>query len=202
MKQSIVMGIIRAILASAGGALATNGYVDQQSASEMAGALLVIIAGVWSAVEKYQASKGRAVPVAPLITIGLSVILMAMSTGCLSYLGTQAHNGRVEQKVLQAQAMPDGHGAFLAVNVLELSKGYFGAWAEAPGTMAAATAGDLLTTGAAAYLLLKKNEGGGGDGGSHPDVQVTGNGNTTIVTSGQGANTDYSRTETTTTGTP
>jgi hypothetical protein len=194
MKQSIVMGIIRAVLASVGGALASSGWVDEASAKEMAGALLIIIAGVWSAVEKYQARKGSA-PVAPVGLLVLGLAGLMMTTGCLSYMGTQAHNGRVEQKILQAQAMPDGKGVYLAVNVLELTKGYFGAWSEAPGTMAAATIGDLLTSGAAAYLLLKKDDGGGsGKGGG--DVTVNGDGNTTVVTSGDGSSTSHNESNT------
>ena len=194
MKQSIVMGIIRAGLASVGGALASSGWVDEASAKEMTGALLIIIAGVWSAIEKYQARKS-AMPVA---TVGLLVLGLAglmMTTGCLSYMGTQAHNGRVEKKVLQLQTTQDGKGALLAVNLLELSKGYFGAWSEAPGTMAAATAGDLLTTAGAAYLLLKKDDGGGSDRGGG-DVTVNGDGNTTVVTSGDGSSTSHNESNT------
>lgn len=196
MKQSIVMGIIRAVLASVGGALASAGWLDEGSAKEMAGAVLILIAGIWSAIEKYQAAHKGALNVSPLLVLGFGMMALSMTTGCLSYMGTQSHNSRVERKILQAQVMPDGKGAFLAVNVLELTKGYFGAWSEAPGTMAAATLGDLLTTGGAAYLLLKNSGGGGDDGGGQADIAVTGNGNTTIVTSGDGSTTSYSRSET------
>ena len=110
-------------------------------------------------------------------------------------MGTQAHNNRVEAKVLQLQAAPDGRGALLAVNVLEITKGYFGAWKEAPGTMAAATAGDLLTTAGAAYLLKQASDGGGDD--ERPVINNYGG--TTIIAGGDAS---YQRTETTTSGTP
>jgi hypothetical protein len=112
---------------------------------------------------------------------------MLLGSGCLSYMGTQAHNNRVEKQVIQMQATQDGKGAMLAVNLLELSKGYFGAWNAAPGTMAAATIGDLLVTGGAAYLLLNKD--GGGDDGKDRDrsvIQVNGDGNHTYINSGDG----------------
>lgn len=119
-----------------------------------------------------------------VMMVAVCVAAASFSSGCLSYMGTQAHNSRVEQKVLQMQAAPDGKGAMLAVNILELSKGYFGAWSEAPGTMAAATLGDLLVTGGAAYLMLNKDGGGGSK--EHSDVQINGDGNTTYINSGDG----------------
>jgi len=123
------------------------------------------------------------------ITVAAAVCMAAMfSSGCLSYMGTQAHNNRVDKQVIQMQATQDGKGAMLAVNLLELSKGYFGAWNEAPGTMAAATIGDLLVTGGAAYFLLNKDDGGGDDGKDRDRsvIQVNGDGNHTYINSGDG----------------
>lgn len=191
MKQKIVMGIVRALLASAGGSLVSAGWMDEATSQQMIGALLVIIAGVWSVIDKRRAAAAAV----RLIPLALLVGVMAMGSGCFSYMATQSHNDRVEMKALQLQAAPDDKGAVLAVDLLRLSKGYFGAWSESPGTMTAATLGDLLTTGGAAYLLLRNN-GGDGDDGGPADIAVTGNGNTTIVTSGDGSTTSYNRSET------
>ncbi len=63
MNRNMVMGIVRALLAGAGGSVAAGGFADEQTVNEIVGAILVIIAGVWSIAEKRRAMK--AAPAAP-----------------------------------------------------------------------------------------------------------------------------------------
>jgi hypothetical protein len=51
----IVTGILRALLASGGGALTADGLASAQQVSTMEGAAMVLIAGAWSIYAHYRA---------------------------------------------------------------------------------------------------------------------------------------------------
>ena len=57
MSSEIVQGIIRALLAAAGGYLANKGYTDSTTWATVSGAIVVVGAGVWSIVAKVLAAK-------------------------------------------------------------------------------------------------------------------------------------------------
>ena len=115
------------------------------------------------------------------------VVVALINTGCLSYMATEAHNNRVTtNRALSVSKLSGGEPA-IGVNILSLTPGYFAAWSDSPGTMAAATAGDLVTTAAAVYAGYKAFHSGdnnSGAGGSAPSVN--GSGNATYVNSGSG----------------
>lgn len=78
MKKTIVCGIIRALLASAGGAVTTSGFMDEDTANQVIGAIMVIVAAIWSAIEKW---RGKAIPsTAALVILGATA--MALLSGC------------------------------------------------------------------------------------------------------------------------
>ena len=52
MNKEKVLGVVRAILAAAGGYAVGKGYFDATAANEITGAVLVIISGVWSVLSK------------------------------------------------------------------------------------------------------------------------------------------------------
>lgn len=54
MDQDTILGIVRHILTSAGGALVTEGIVSQSQLSDGAGAVVVLIGIAWSIWNKYQ----------------------------------------------------------------------------------------------------------------------------------------------------
>ena len=61
MNRNMVMGVVRTVLATVGGAIAARGYADEQSVNEIGGALLTLIAGIWSVVEKRRAMQAAGV---------------------------------------------------------------------------------------------------------------------------------------------
>jgi len=52
MKKEIVFGIIRHTLTFFGGILVLKGVLDEAALSEMTGAIITIVGGVWSVLEK------------------------------------------------------------------------------------------------------------------------------------------------------
>lgn len=57
MSNSVVGGIVRTVLASAGGILVTKGYVDDATLQAIIGAAITLGTGVWSIVQKKSAAK-------------------------------------------------------------------------------------------------------------------------------------------------
>ncbi len=56
MKKEIVLGIVRHTLTFVGGILITKGLVDASSVQELSGALITLIGGVWSILQKKNAN--------------------------------------------------------------------------------------------------------------------------------------------------
>jgi hypothetical protein len=52
MKKEIIFGIIRHTLTFVGGVLVLKGVVDEATFTEISGALLTLIGGIWSVIEK------------------------------------------------------------------------------------------------------------------------------------------------------
>ncbi len=52
MKKEIIFGIIRHTLTFIGGVLVLKGVVDETTFTEISGALLTLIGGIWSVIEK------------------------------------------------------------------------------------------------------------------------------------------------------
>lgn len=52
MKREIVLGIIRHTLTFVGGILIMKGLVDETIVSEITGAVLTLVGGVWSVLSK------------------------------------------------------------------------------------------------------------------------------------------------------
>ena len=52
MKKEIIFGIIRHTLTFVGGVLVLKGIVDEATFTEISGALLTLIGGIWSVIEK------------------------------------------------------------------------------------------------------------------------------------------------------
>lgn len=57
MTQTVVLGIIRALLATAGGGLIANGTVSSDQWQQIAGGILAVLAAAWSWWQKHEASK-------------------------------------------------------------------------------------------------------------------------------------------------
>ena len=124
----------------------------------------------------------------------LIVAAAALLAGCCSTSVVSSRNARVEtRRVLQAQAIDGGKGAALGVDMLALTPGYFAAWRETPGLMAAATAGDVIPAVIAGWLVYDRNRDDD-DGKKTPTVQINGSGNTTIYN--QGGDASYTQTQT------
>lgn len=60
MKAEEIWGIVRTILAAAAGWAAGQGYVDQQTAMAVIGALGTIFIAAWSIMDKRKAPKASA----------------------------------------------------------------------------------------------------------------------------------------------
>lgn len=56
MDSSVIGGIIRTVLAAAGGILVNKGYVDDATLQALIGAVITLGAGVWSVIAKKKAS--------------------------------------------------------------------------------------------------------------------------------------------------
>ncbi len=52
MTKEEVLGVVRALLAALGGWAASRGYVDSETAVAVGGAVITIIAAVWSVKAK------------------------------------------------------------------------------------------------------------------------------------------------------
>lgn len=52
MKKEIVFGIIRHTLTFVGGILVLKGVVDEATLSEITGAIITLVGGIWSVLEK------------------------------------------------------------------------------------------------------------------------------------------------------
>lgn len=57
MDTTIIGGIVRAVLAAAGGTLVAHGYIGQTELEALVGALVVVGTGVWSVYQKVRAKK-------------------------------------------------------------------------------------------------------------------------------------------------
>ena len=57
MISDILGGIVRHAVTTAGGALVTNGVINSDQLSQVAGALALIAGIAWSAWQKYQSNK-------------------------------------------------------------------------------------------------------------------------------------------------
>ena len=53
-KNSMVWGVVRAILAAGAGALATKGWLDTSSVEPLIGAIMLVITVGWSAWQKIE----------------------------------------------------------------------------------------------------------------------------------------------------
>lgn len=62
MDMEMILGVVRALLAAAGGYMINQGWADQGTVDGMIGAILVVLAGVWSIINK---AKSKPVNLAP-----------------------------------------------------------------------------------------------------------------------------------------
>lgn len=190
MKQNQVMGVLRAVLAGLGGMLGGSGVANESDWAQVSGAIMVLVAAIWSVIEKRKIALPTIAGMMLACVIGGGLLL---TSGCASILAVSSHDSVVKTnaKVIQAQALGNG-GVGLGVDLLGLNTGYFSAWKDQPGMMAGATGLDIITTLGAAYML-NKSQDGSDKGGA---VNITGNGN--LVTTGDAS--PATRTTTTTTG--
>lgn len=56
MDSSVIGGIIRTVLAAAGGILVTKGYVDDATLQALIGAIITLGTGIWSVIAKKKAN--------------------------------------------------------------------------------------------------------------------------------------------------
>jgi hypothetical protein len=194
--KTIVLGILRHLLTTSGGALVTKGLASADEAEQLVGAVLTLIGVAWSIMEKIKKSDSGKKDVKPAGMVGLFLIMLGcllIQTGCASYLAVGAHDTRVDAaRALQVQAGADGKSAYVGLDLLK-TKGYMAAWKEAPATMTAATVVDLLT-GIGAYYGIK-GAIGGDDNSKSTTVTVNGDNNNTVV-GGQDASGSHTQTET------
>jgi len=61
MKKEQVLGIIRHTLTFLGGLLITKGLIDESVLQELSGAVLTLVGGVWSIVDKNTAAEEEVV---------------------------------------------------------------------------------------------------------------------------------------------
>lgn len=186
MNQNMVNGLIRAVLAGVGGVLGGKGMTDSEAWAQVSGAIFILIAAVWSLVEK---KKITLPPAAPLMIIGL--LGLTLSSGCASIIATSAHDRDVDTQIKVIKAMPvsEGTGIGIGIDLLGLNKGYFAAWKDEPKMMASAFGMDFITTLGAAYLATRQNSGSSGS-----SITIEGNGNQLTT----GDNSPVSKTKTTT----
>ena len=52
MSREQILGIIRHVLTTAGGVVVTLGYLDESTATAVVGALVGLVGGVWSVIDK------------------------------------------------------------------------------------------------------------------------------------------------------
>lgn len=55
--MSTILGLVRHLLTFGGGFLVAKGYVDETTLSEIIGAVITIVGGVWSALAKLPDTK-------------------------------------------------------------------------------------------------------------------------------------------------
>jgi hypothetical protein len=196
MKKTIVFGILRALLASAGGWITSSGLMDDSQSKEVIGAIMVLVTAIWSVVEKYKAKGNNSddtdVPVKTFGVIVLLLLLGLSQSGCASMLAVSSHDSKVEAaQALRMTPGADGKSAYVGLDLLQAT-GYIAAWKAAPGTMTAATVVDLLT-GIGAYYGIK-GATGGDDNSKQTTVTVNGDNNNTVV-GGQDASGSHNQTQ-------
>jgi len=52
MNQEKVLGILRHVLTFVGGVLVTRGLIDESLYTELVGAIMTLVGGIWSVVDK------------------------------------------------------------------------------------------------------------------------------------------------------
>lgn len=52
MKKEQVLGIVRHTITFLGGLLVMKGLIDSETLTELSGALITLIGGIWSVIEK------------------------------------------------------------------------------------------------------------------------------------------------------
>jgi hypothetical protein len=52
MKKEQILGIIRHALTFAGGVLVTKGLIDEGMVTELSGAAMTLVGGIWSIIDK------------------------------------------------------------------------------------------------------------------------------------------------------
>jgi hypothetical protein len=53
--MEMILGVVRALLAAAGGYMINQGWADQGTVDGLIGAVIVVIAGIWSIISKAKA---------------------------------------------------------------------------------------------------------------------------------------------------
>ena len=201
MIETIVSGIIRAVLASVAGWAIKEGIMDSDTTKQVIAALMFAGVAIWSAYEKYR--NGHTIqPVAQAAGKAAALLLLVsvvmLQTGCVSaYLGSQ-HTAKVERsKQLNALKMGvDDQGRIFAAFDWFKVPGWWGLVKEEPGTALLGAGADATLLGGAAYLCTRKHGGGGGGGGN----TITGDNNTIYQASKGGTISDGHNTTTTSTG--
>lgn len=82
MNKDGILGILRHVLTTFGGGLATKGYLDESSVGEIVGAIIVLIGAAWSIIEKRKKAK---------ISAG-SISLLAIACASFALVGCQTTN--------------------------------------------------------------------------------------------------------------
>jgi len=52
MKKEQILGIIRHVITFVGGIMVMKGYIDSETFTQMSGALITLVGGIWSVLEK------------------------------------------------------------------------------------------------------------------------------------------------------
>jgi hypothetical protein len=79
MKQAMVMGIIRAVLAGFGGTLTGAGYANESDWAQVVGAIMILIAAIWSVIEKKKIVLPSAAGMFLACVLGCGMVL---TSGC------------------------------------------------------------------------------------------------------------------------
>lgn len=67
MSKEIILGLVRHILTTAGGVLATKGVIDAGSAETAVGAVIALAGVIWSVVAKKKAPEAAVDSAAPKV---------------------------------------------------------------------------------------------------------------------------------------
>lgn len=168
MNKDMILGLIRHILTTAGGALVAKGVVDADEAGQIAGALATLVGVAWSIWQKRSSSAQSKTP----IQTNLLAFLLAFSgiigaTGCASFRTEQTDERQSDGSskittITKARTFFDSRSALAQLKATQTDKtqslGVGSLAQETSGTNATAIAESIVkgaTTAALQYMAPK-----------------------------------------------